>query len=54
MRGNELRNRLEELNWRTPTPTIAKGGDAMRVADYKAADVLSHPISLKAKKKKTA
>ena len=48
--GEEMRKRLEELNWRTPPRSLNNG-----VFDSKPGEVLaSPPISLKVQKKKIA
>ena len=47
--GEEMRRRLEELNWRTQPRSVNNG-----VFDSKPAEVISTPVSLKARKKKIA
>jgi len=56
--GNEIRKRLEELNWQTQPRSLNNGGhgEVVRVFDSKLGEVVaSPPISLKShQQKKTA
>jgi len=47
--GEEMRRRLEELNWRTQPRSVNNG-----VFDSKPAEVISTHVSLKARRKKIA
>ncbi len=54
-RGDEMRRRLEELNWRTQPGSLNHGdhGEGVEVFDSKAREfAASPPISLKAKQQK--
>ena len=52
--GEEMRKRLEELNWRTQPRSLNNGdhGEAVGVFDPKPAEVISTPVSLKAQQEK--
>jgi hypothetical protein len=53
--GDEMRKRLEELNWRTQPRSLNHGdhGEVLEVSDSKPGQVVaSPPISVKAEKKK--
>lgn len=52
--GDELRRRLEELNWRTQRRSLNHGDYGEQVFDSQPGegDLLREPISLKAKRKK--
>jgi hypothetical protein len=55
--GDEMRKRLEELNWRTQPRSLNDGdyGEVVEVCDSKPGEVAaSPPISLKAQQKKIA
>jgi hypothetical protein len=52
-----MRKRLEELNWRTYSHSLRDGNqeEVVKVFDYKPGEVISTPVSLKARqRKKTA
>jgi hypothetical protein len=54
-RGDEMRRRLEELNWQTQPRSFNNGGhgEIVRVFDSKPGEVVaSPPISLKAQQQK--
>ncbi len=48
--GEEMRKRLEELNWRTlpHSPNNGDHGEVVGVFDSKPGEVISTPVSLKA------
>ena len=53
--GDEMRKRLEELNWQTQPRSLNNGGhgEVVRVFDSKPGEVVAiPPISLKAQKKR--
>gem|GEM_PF-3392320 len=54
--GEEMRKRLEELNWRTQPRSLNNGdhGEALGVFDPKPAEVISTPVSLAQQEKKIA
>jgi hypothetical protein len=55
--GEEMRKRLEELNWRTQPRSLNSGvhGEVLEVFDSKPGEVVaSPPISLKPEQRKTA
>jgi hypothetical protein len=51
--GDEMRKRLEELNWRTRPHSRNNGdcGDVVKLFDSKPGEVISPPISLAQQKK---
>jgi hypothetical protein len=46
--GEEMRKRLEELNWRTPNPHNSRD----QAVDSKPGEIVRSPISLKSKQRK--
>jgi len=46
--GEELRKRLEELNWRAQPHSHGDHGEVAKVFDSKSGEVISTPVSLKA------
>ena len=55
MYGKAMQKRLEELNWRTQPPPTTYDDYGVEVGDDRATEVISQPISLKARQgKKTA
>ena len=52
--GDEMRKRLEELNWRTQRHSINNGdyGEVVGVFDSKPGEVISTPVSLKVQQEK--
>jgi hypothetical protein len=52
-RGDEMRKRLEELNWRTQQyPNNGDPGEGVEVFDSKLGKVVASPIALKTQKRK--
>jgi len=52
--GEEMRKRLEELNWRTRTRSHGDHEEVAKVFDSKPGEVISTPVSLAQQEKKTA
>ena len=51
--GEEMRRRLEELNWRTQPRSYGDHGEVVKVFDSKPAEVVaSPPISVNAQRRK--
>ncbi len=52
--GEEMRKRLEELNWRTQPRSLTSGDheEMVKVSDSKPGEVISPLVSLKARKRK--
>ena len=45
--GEEMRKRLEELNWRTQPRSHGNHGEVVKVLDSKPGEVIRTPVSLK-------
>lgn len=52
--GEEMRKRLEELNWRTQPRSHGDHEEVVKVFDSKPGEVISPPISLAQQQKKIA
>ncbi len=50
--GEEMRRRLEELNWRTQPRSHGDHGEVVKAFDSEHGEVISTPVSLKAQQDK--